>query len=125
MAKMGRPSKLTKSREKTLLESIKIGMPIMESCQLAGISKTTYYNWKEKAEENRKEYVDFLDSLKKAEITAQKNLIKIISLDKSWQSKAWILERRWPNAWGRKDKVDVGGEIKHKVIILPSNDRDD
>ena len=31
--------------------------------------------------------------------------------DPSWQSKAWILERRFPNAWGRKGRIE--GEMKH------------
>ncbi|EMO56396.1 hypothetical protein LEP1GSC161_0022 [Leptospira santarosai str. CBC1416] len=41
----------------------------------------------------------------------------------SWQAKAWILERRWPEEWGRKDKLSVEKEVQQVVVYLPENGR--
>ena len=52
-------------------------------------------------------YLEFVEALKKSEATAEANLLSIIQADPSWQSKAWILERRCPEHWGRRGRLDA------------------
>ncbi len=120
--KIGRPTKLTKETLEELLNYIRLGMPIESACGLAGIARSTYYNWKDKAtpDEDGKlppgsaEFVDFLDTLKKVEDEAKARLLERINAKTNpWQASAWILERRWPKEFGAK------------LPMLPSGDDDD
>ena len=51
-------------------------------------------------------YRQFYDAVKEAEQTAELACLAEIRQDGSWQSKAWVLERRYPERWGRKDRLD-------------------
>jgi len=37
--------------------------------------------------------------------------IKKIREDSSWQSAAWLLERQYPEEFGRIEKVNIDGEL--------------
>jgi hypothetical protein len=104
------------------------------ACEATGISKQTFFNWLNKGKElsmkkgklsdNDKLYVDFFDSIKKAEAEAQAFLLRTIRVKslEQWQAAAWMLERRWPNMYGRKDRVEVitpdeSGNTKVRDII--------
>lgn len=116
----GRPTKLTDETVTKLINHIRMGLPIFQACQLAGISQSTYYNWKNRAESGEAEYVEFLESIKRAEVEAQVKLIQDVQRDESWQSSAWMLERRWSHIYGRKDyHKHSGGDkaIEHKVDL--------
>ncbi len=47
--KTGRPIKLTATMQSELVELIKAGNYIEVACPLAGIHKSTYYDWMKKA----------------------------------------------------------------------------
>ena len=64
--------------------------------------------WREKGESGAGGlYLEFVEALKKSEATAEANLLSVIQADPSWQSKAWILERRCPEHWGRRGRLDA------------------
>lgn len=121
MASAGRKDKLTEATKKKLLNAIKEGMPISHAPAYAGISFRTYYNWKQKGEatagillknnslseekinelENDK-YFLFVQSLKKAESEfIMTNLKRIKTAKAGWQSSGWLLERRFPDLFGK------------------------
>lgn len=108
---MSAPIKLTPDTEKKLLNHIRMGLTIVNSCQLSDISKSTYYSWIDRAKNGEEPYSGFLDKLKKAEAEAKAKLIKDIQVDPSWQSKAWILERRWSSEWGKKERHAIEGDV--------------
>jgi len=72
------------------------------SCALSGVSHTFFYEW-------IKDDADFADTVKKAEAEAEAFHVDRIKLHsfRNWQASAWMLERRNPEEWGKKDKVDV------------------
>lgn len=41
----------------------------------------------------------------------------IKSADKQWTAAAWILERRFPERWKRRDDLDVSAKIKGNVSM--------
>ncbi len=133
----GRKTKLTTELLNKLMGGIRLGMTYKDAAGLAGISESTFYNWKEKAEKAKSgKFKAFLESLKKANYEAQAIALKKISegirggteyteikriknekgvvveehetVKKSiqgWHCAAWLLERRFPELWGRKDRV--------------------
>ena len=109
---VGRPSKWEESRVEELVKWLKLGYYIEDACTMAGIGKTTYYNWIAKAEqEEGPEYVEFMNAVKKARAEAEGAHIMNIrrAADNGvWQASAWFLERSHPKKWGKKnpDLVD-------------------
>lgn len=104
---MGRPSKLEESTVDDLVKWLKLGYYIEDACTMAGIAKQTYYNWMAKAEANEgQEYLDFLDSVKRARAEAEG--AHIMNIRKAadngvWQASAWFLERSHPVKWGKRN----------------------
>ena len=117
---MGRKLKIEDDIQKNLLTAIEKGLTIDDACAYAGIVKQTYYNWLNKDVESikdeatKKNFIDFLDSLKKAQSECQMYCLDFLMKDKSWQSKAWVLERRFPDRWAKKDMTI--NENNEKVI---------
>jgi transposase len=104
---VGRPSKLEDSRVDDLVKWLKLGYYIEDACTMAGIGKTTYYNWIAKAEANEgPEYVEFMNAVKKARAEAEG--AHIMNIRKAadngvWQASAWFLERSHPVKWGKRN----------------------
>jgi len=106
-----------------IIEGVKAGYPLKTAAAIAGISKSTFYNWIQRGKERKTgKYVDFLDSLKKAkEFNKAYHIDRIrTASDKgNWQASAWYLERVYPNEFGRRNRVEMehSGEIKQKGKI--------
>lgn len=76
-----------------------------------GITADTFYKWLNRGEERKGSlYADFADTIKRGRAHLMGDCLKdIINAGKSgeWQARAWILERRWPDEYGKRDKLDM------------------
>ena len=122
--KLGRPSKLTPDTERIIVKALNIGLYIETACDLAAIDRDTYYNWINKGKESKAgRYRDFSDACRKAQAQAEARLVGHILQDDSWQSKAWILERKFRKRWGRNLPVENDGNLaKDTADIINSMD---
>jgi len=124
----GRPTKLTPELQKELCKLISLGNYIETAAAFCGINKTTVYDWmkrgaraKEKIEkgqevpESELPFIDFSNAIQKALATSEIRDVQIISkaAQTNWQAAAWRLERKFPDRWGRRDRV----ETEHKITI--------
>ena len=114
--------KLTKDRIDLVADALRKGAIIKHACAHAGISDTSYHNWYKEFKENGLEPLDPDESLganpNREELLsyfvretttalsgyASKLLDKIHEAN-SWQAAAWILERRFPEEFGRRAAV--------------------
>ena len=111
--------KLTKARIDAVAEALRKGAIIKQACACAGISDTTYHNWYMEFKENRLEPLDPEESLdaspSRGELLSYfvretttalsgyaSGLLEKIHQANSWQAAAWILERRFPEEFGRR-----------------------
>lgn len=125
----GRPTKFTEQTVNRILEAIRNGLSYRHAVQAAGISYDTFLRWMEKGENARSgKFREFFDQVKKAEAEGAERNMKLIqeaAETKDWKAAAWILERRHPDDYGEKRKVDANlnhsGEVN---IYIPNNDRD-
>lgn len=117
----GAPTKLTSSVQKEIVRLIEEGCYIEDACLLAGISQSTYYNWKKWGEEGQEQYVGFLEALKKAEAEDRRGVIAKLKEhgDRDWKAEATRAERRYPDHFGRRDRHDVKHEGEIKIDIAP------
>ena len=110
-----------------MLDNLRLGMPVYQACQSAGMSNSVFYKYLQLAEidinnnvKNSK-YVDFMDKVKKAQSDFVKNNMAIITksaIKGSWQASAWLLERRCPEEFGLKNNND---KAKEENIIIEND----
>ena len=108
---IGRPSKLTDILVKEICEYIATGNTFERACRLSNISESIFYDWKAKGEKEKQgKYLDFLEAIKKAGEKFKQTNIDIIqqaAKDGTWQAAAWLLERKHPEEFGRRDRVAI------------------
>ncbi len=114
--KPGRPTKLTPEVQQTICDALERGEVHVHAAEHGGISEATYYNWIRKGEEGDKEYVEFLLATMRAEAEGRKEIFKKIrcATETDWRAAAFLLERRYPQHYGKAARVDltVGGKVE-------------
>lgn len=116
---MGRKTKLTNEIQEQICKYVRLGIPLKFAAEACGIGERTIYYWIERGKKStRGKYLQFLQSIKKAEA---ESIIKDVAIleksahEGSWQAAAWKLERRYPEFFGKKEKMEHSGEIKTKI----------
>lgn len=88
------------AQQAAILQALSEGLPVRESCRAARVSIPQFYRWCRK-------YEDFRDRVREAELESRASLIRTIleARYRDWRAAAWLLERRWPEEWGRQDRL--------------------
>ena len=103
-----------------LIEAVREGNYRETAARLAGIGRSTFYRWLDKARESPEgPYGDFAARLDAAEAEAEADAVRDIreAGRTTWQARAWYLERRHPSRWGRRAEVkedDQGDKAAEK-----------
>lgn len=103
----GRPTKLTKELQETLIAAVRRTYYLETAADLVGIDRRTVQRW---VKRGRKEpggiYGSFCRALKIA--LAEKSAANIEAIENAghWTSRAWLQERRFPEQWG-SDKGEI------------------
>lgn len=122
MAKTGRPSKFTVEVRQKILDSITAGATYDLAAQFAGVSYDTFNTWMKKAKrENSKDpeqaaYVAFANAVEQANAQMAVSALTAIQLSGEWQARAWILERRFPEQYGKQLTVDISIDTEIKKL---------
>ena len=100
---MSRTTKCTKPVIEAICLALQDGLPFESACECGGISKQTGYDWLKRGESGEDPFLTFSDAVKKAQAIGEYALVRIVqnASFKSWQAAAWLLERRFPDRWGR------------------------
>jgi len=110
---MARPTKRTPEVETAILNALRVGNTRTDSALAAGVSLGTLSEW-------CRRYPEFLAGVEKAEADARLRFVGIIATASktSWQAAAWFLERRRPEHWGRREKLEVAVDAKREAERL-------
>lgn len=107
----GRKCKLTTELTNTICENLELGLSYNLTCKAAGISFDTFTNWMKAGEaRDEKKFVDFYTRVQASEAICAKNClerIRQVAENGSLAADTWLLERRYPADYGRKDHFDV------------------
>lgn len=98
----GRPREvMTDEAVELILRCVSLGFSPHRAAQAAGVKPSTL-----RARVRRDP--DFATALEKAGAGAEVDLLaRVIShSEKQWTACAWVLERRWPQRWARRDRTD-------------------
>ncbi len=133
-----RPTRLTKEVIEILATYIENGNFAQDACRLADVSESGYYKWlatgraviagELKMTKANSLCVELVEAIKHAD--AKFKAYHVSNINKAsktvWQASAWMLERRFPEEYARKNeatsvKVEGEGQV---TIYLPDNGRE-
>ena len=100
---MPRPTHYTPETVKRIMEALAAGASYKMAAAYGGISYETFRTW-------RAEFPAFSAAIEKAEAEAVVGRLEVIddaAVDGNWQAAAWWLERKYPDEWGRKDRLEL------------------
>lgn len=115
---MGKP-RCTQELIDKAVQLKKTGAKNKDICAYIGIAEATFYRWCNKP--NSEKQREFGESLKKAEPeykAALRSKIMNAANDGSWQAAAWLLERLYPDEYGRKDRVQAEAKVEQVPVIV-------
>jgi len=114
-------TKLTEEKIQLASKLIGAGNTVKTIYGALGVSKQTWYNWLDKGSKAKSGlYRKLYEEVEKAESRAESRYVTIIAqaAEENWQAAAWMLERKYPERWGRKDKVDLSADKDgFKVVV--------
>jgi hypothetical protein len=130
---MGRPTKLDDERAKIIVAAIHRGAPLESAAAQSGISRRTLYGWLrrgcralEAAEttgdpipEDERPFVEFYVEVMAAQAEWETGRLDKIDAaaanPQHWTAAAWLLERRMPEKYALKARVDHRHELRIEV----------
>jgi len=117
---MSRPTKLTPVTKEDIIKALRAGNSRRDSALYAGISETTFYSWMARGREGEPLYSEFLEAVEKAEAQSVVRNVAIIqrAAEETWQAAAWWLERKRPDDWGRRQRMDIGADKEELEVIV-------
>ena len=129
---MARPTKLTEILIEEFSTRIKLGLSYSMACAHLGISYETFRRWRNEGEELIKNpktimlpkdnlLVNFVTEVDKANaenVMRRLGRIDKASVEGKWQADAWFLERRFPEEFGRVDRVKLSGEEENEPLTI-------
>ena len=94
--------KYTPERVQKLLNALRAGNYPHTAARYAGITTKTFEAWKEL-------FPEFALAVDEADAAGEIRNIAIINkaAEKQWQAAAWLNERKYPERWGRVDRVEI------------------
>ena len=112
-----RPTKLTPDVQELIVVGINAGLTFRLPCGLAGVNPATFYRWLEKGETAKSgAFREFCDTVSRAKADSALRLVSQITLQAptDWRAAAFLLERRFPDDYGKRSEVTGkdGGPVK-------------
>lgn len=93
--------KSSKQKEE-LFRLLADGLPVTLATAAAGIGRTTFYKWM-----NDPTFADRVENAQARAVAPLLERIRTAADNGQWQAAAWILERRWPGEFGRRDRLQT------------------
>jgi transposase len=119
----GRRTKLTPEVHEKIVSAIRAGNYARVAAEYAGVGERTFYRWLQRGQEaQRGIYRQFWQAVKKAEREAEVRAVAIIQkhMEDNWQAAMTYLERKYPDRWGRRDRLRVDLNPKEALEDLLS-----
>lgn len=119
---MAHPSSYTEELAAELIGYLTGGLYIATACELAGISRQTFYNWKRRAEAGEEPFAAFMRRCNQASAKAEARLSTHIEKKAAddWRAAAWKLERRFPERYAEHkiNRVQLSHELEKTLDLV-------
>jgi transposase len=113
-------TKLTPELQEKILLHLRVGAYVETAAACVGIHKDTFYEWMKKGARGIAPYAAFAAAVNKAVAESEsRDLATILKAStQNWTAAAWRLERRFPEKYGRNDRIKVDAKIEHDGASL-------
>lgn len=121
---VGRKTKLNEELIKEAESLLRAGNYTMTVCDYLGIHKSTFYKWLAEGEHAKSGLKkELFDAIKKAEATAEIRNVNIVqkAAEDDWKAAMTYLERKFPDKWGRREKLDA--DLKHSGEVIDRHEQ--
>jgi transposase len=123
--KIGRPLKLTRDVADTIAEAIANGVTYEVAAATAQVSRPAFQAWRTQGLDDLEAGRDtvfayLMAAVHDARARSEANLVARLHAHTlaDWRPAAWLLERRFPERWGRRDKVEHSGSLTPAVELV-------
>lgn len=106
---IGRPPILTSVIIEQICDLIIEGRTIERAAKLSGVSATSIYRWLAlgKKDDSEPIYLELVERVKEATECSEFELLQALRIagsdSKNWRAQAWLLERRFPEKYGKRN----------------------
>lgn len=123
---MGEAKLLTAALTDKIAGYLEAGHGGAEAARLAGIGKTSYYEWLQRARADEQAgqetiYTTFAERVAEAEAKLEETQLSRIQAaaenPKGWTAAAWLLERRFPSRWSLRGRLELAGADGEPVTV--------
>lgn len=125
----GAPSLLTQDRQEKIADYLSKGVPAKVAAKASGITEQTYHRWKRLGREQIEageegEYRNFVEAIDQAEAEAEARMVEMVTAaaPDDWRAAMTYLERRRPEDWGKKERIEHSGSEEPIKIKLTWGD---
>ncbi|WP_448539831.1 terminase small subunit-like protein [Roseiflexus sp.] len=120
MKKTGRPTKFTSERADIILDTLRRGASLAAAAAAAGVNPDTVLNWRRA----RRVFAIAVERAMAEGALRALDAIWTAAESGDWRAAAWLLERRYPEDYGRQvTDARVQGALTIRIID-ESSDRD-
>ena len=115
--KNGRPvTAMTPENIEAILRTISMGLHPDRAAESCGVCSSTF-------RAHKRRNPSFATKVKEAIAEAEKTYLGriLMHMDKQWTACAWLLERRFPERWRKRD----GDDMPNKISVQPVKDQKD
>lgn len=128
--KVGRKPKLDERLTEQLVQLLKSGNYVETAIAAVGLSKSTFYEWLERGDHERVAQADepyrvFREKVEHARAEGEAtNVLRIArAAAEDWKAAAWMLERQFPDRWGRPAQRNGRAQpVAPEAITQPADD---
>ena len=109
-------SKMSEPRVQLALAVLREGGTLTAAAGVVEVHRATLYSWMKRS-------ATFRDAVKDAEGQAEAKYVHNVAKAADsgiWQASAWMLERRWPEKYGARTRIDLRVEIAEEVRRMAS-----
>jgi len=118
---VGRRLHLTPELTRRICDAIGQGNYVAVACEVSGIARTTFYGWMRRGKAAKSgPYAEFVAAVLQAEAEAETYYVGVVHRAAAWNWQAAMtwLERKHPDRWGRRARVDVRTDWRQEVVDL-------
>ena len=100
------------------------GMNNRDTAACLGIHEATFYRWINSP--TKPEHREFCEALKRAEVEYKAALRERIfnAAERDWKAAAWLLERQYPDEYGRRERHEVEAEVESRAEFAAADFND-
>lgn len=120
--KMGRPNHLDDETTKKVCDAIRGGNYLETAAAYAGVPRSTLHDWLRRGRKGQEPYDAFVAEVEEALGAAETGFVVRVATaardPRHWTAAAWWLERRFPDRWGRRDRVEHTGKDGGPIEVV-------